>query len=93
MASTSSRCSSPRGVTLRMPVVIPTHVNTLLQDSKSWRLIPESTKCNGMKNPCLFYGAIHFVRLFGESIFENRSILSSKRCNSRNSKTVSGYSL
>lgn len=64
MASTSSRCSSPRGVTLRMPVVVPAHIGTLLQESKGWRLIPESAKFKGIRNPCLIYGAVHFVRLF-----------------------------
>ena len=70
MASTSSRCSSPRGVTLKMPVTIPAHVNTLLQDSKAWRLLPESAKHDGTRKPCLYYGAVHFVRLFGKSIFD-----------------------
>ncbi|XP_033226316.1 male-specific lethal 3 homolog isoform X2 [Belonocnema kinseyi] len=64
MASTSSRCSSPRGVTLRVPAIIPAHVSTLLQDSKAWRLLPESLKHDGTRNPCLYYGAVHFVRLF-----------------------------
>ncbi|XP_006613099.1 male-specific lethal 3 homolog isoform X1 [Apis dorsata] len=64
IASTSSRCSSPRGVTLRIPVVTSAQVNALLQQSNKWRLMPESSKSEGSPNPSTYYGAIHLTRLF-----------------------------
>lgn len=65
IASTSSRCSSPRGVTLRIPPVTSAQVNALLQQSNKWRLMPESVKPEGPPNPSTYYGAIHLTRLFG----------------------------
>lgn len=65
IASTSSRCSSPRGVTLRIPPVTSAQVNALLQQSNKWRLMPESAKPEGPPNPSTYYGAIHLTRLFG----------------------------
>ncbi|XP_060813389.1 male-specific lethal 3 homolog isoform X1 [Bombus pascuorum] len=64
IASTSSRCSSPRGVTLRIPPVTSAQVNALLQQSNKWRLMPESAKPEGPPNPSTYYGAIHLTRLF-----------------------------
>ncbi|XP_033333292.1 male-specific lethal 3 isoform X1 [Megalopta genalis] len=64
IASTSSRCSSPRGVTLRIPVVTSAQVNALLQQANKWRLMPESSKTEGPPNPSTYYGAIHLTRLF-----------------------------
>ncbi|XP_011647819.1 male-specific lethal 3 homolog isoform X2 [Pogonomyrmex barbatus] len=65
IASTSSRCSSPRGVTLRMPpVVTSAQVNTLLQQSNKWRLMPQVSKQIETPSPSTYYGAIHLTRLF-----------------------------
>lgn len=65
IASTSSRCSSPRGVTLRMPpVVTSAQVNTLLQQSNKWRLMPELPNTGGQTGPSTYYGAVHLTRLF-----------------------------
>lgn len=65
IASTSSRCSSPRGVTLRMPpVVTSAQVNNLLQQSNKWRLMPQVPKQNEIPSPSFYYGAIHLTRLF-----------------------------
>ncbi|KAF7410069.1 hypothetical protein HZH68_004450 [Vespula germanica] len=65
IASTSSRCSSPRGVTLRMPIITSAQINALLQQSNKWRLIPDSSICgNNTPNPSTYYGAIHLTRLF-----------------------------
>ncbi|XP_011858333.1 PREDICTED: male-specific lethal 3 homolog isoform X2 [Vollenhovia emeryi] len=65
IASTSSRCSSPRGVTLRMPpVVTSAQVNSLLQQSNKWRLMPPVPKQNETPSPSTYYGAIHLTRLF-----------------------------
>ncbi|KAG7205587.1 hypothetical protein KM043_007557 [Ampulex compressa] len=64
MASTSSRCSSPRGVTLRMPIVTSAQVSALLQQSNKWRLMPEASKCENPLSPSTYYGAIHLTRLF-----------------------------
>lgn len=68
IASTSSRCSSPRGVTLRMPpVVTSAQVNALLQQSNKWRLMPQVLKQGENSTyPSTYYGAIHLTRLFGE---------------------------
>lgn len=66
IASTSSRCSSPRGVTLRMPIITSAQINALLQQSNKWRLIPDTSICgNNTPNPSTYYGAIHLTRLFG----------------------------
>lgn len=70
MASTSSRCSSPRGVTLRMslPVLNSAQITTLLEDSNKWRLMPESIKKDASHpEASMIYGAVHLVRLFGKS--------------------------
>ncbi|XP_076621178.1 male-specific lethal 3 isoform X2 [Colletes latitarsis] len=56
--------SSPRGVTLRIPVVTSAQVNALLQQSNKWRLMPESTKSEDLRSPSTYYGAIHLTRLF-----------------------------
>ncbi|KAL0132593.1 hypothetical protein PUN28_000389 [Cardiocondyla obscurior] len=65
IASTSSRCSSPRGVTLRMPpVVTSAQVNSLLQQSNKWRLMPQIPRQVGISNLSSYYGAIHLTRLF-----------------------------
>ncbi|XP_035738275.1 male-specific lethal 3 homolog isoform X3 [Vespa mandarinia] len=65
IASTSSRCSSPRGVTLRMPIITSAQINALLQQSNKWRLIPDTSICgNNTPNPSTYYGAIHLTRLF-----------------------------
>ncbi|XP_050460602.1 male-specific lethal 3 homolog isoform X1 [Cataglyphis hispanica] len=66
IASTSSRCSSPRGVTLRMPpVVTSAQVNALLQQANKWRLMPQTLKQGeNSTNPSTYYGAIHLTRLF-----------------------------
>ncbi|XP_018399249.1 PREDICTED: male-specific lethal 3 homolog isoform X3 [Cyphomyrmex costatus] len=65
IASTSSRCSSPRGVTLRMPpVVTSAQVNSLLQQSNKWRLMPQALKQSDIPSPSTYYGAIHLTRLF-----------------------------
>ncbi|XP_071644801.1 MSL complex subunit 3 isoform X2 [Temnothorax longispinosus] len=64
IASTSSRCSSPRGVTLRMPPVTSAQVNSLLQQSNKWRLMPQVPKQSEIPNPSTYYGAIHLTRLF-----------------------------
>ncbi|KMR01403.1 male-specific lethal 3-like protein [Lasius niger] len=66
IASTSSRCSSPRGVTLRMPpVVTSAQVNALLQQSNKWRLMPQVSKQGeNSTNPSTYYGVIHLTRLF-----------------------------
>ncbi|XP_012144143.1 male-specific lethal 3 isoform X2 [Megachile rotundata] len=64
IASTSSRCSSPRGVTLRIPVVTSAQINALLQQSNKWRLMPERSKSDSPPNPSTYYGAIHLTRLF-----------------------------
>lgn len=71
IASTSSRCSSPRGVTLRMPpVVTSAQVNTLLQQSNKWRLMPQMLEQNeNQPSPSAYYGAIHLTRLFGKLSF------------------------
>ena len=68
LASTSSRCSSPRGVTLRMsvPLVNSAQISSLLEDSNKWRLMPEGTKRESNPQASMIYGAIHLVRLFGE---------------------------
>lgn len=60
----SGNLSSPRGVTLRMPVVTSARVTTLLQQSNKWRLMPESSKLESPPNPSTYYGAIHLTRLF-----------------------------
>lgn len=67
MASTSSRCSSPRGVTLRMslPVLNSAQITTLLEESKKWRLIPDLSKKEMTLKPSMIYGAVHLARLFG----------------------------
>ncbi|XP_020285627.1 male-specific lethal 3 homolog isoform X2 [Pseudomyrmex gracilis] len=65
IASTSSRCSSPRGVTLRMPPVTSAQVNALLQQSNKWRLMPQgSMQLEKAPSPSTYYGAIHLTRLF-----------------------------
>lgn len=64
IASTSSRCSSPRGVTLRIPVIPSAQIGALLQQSNNWRLIPESAKQANPLAPSAYYGAIHLTRLF-----------------------------
>ncbi|XP_014218803.1 male-specific lethal 3 homolog isoform X2 [Copidosoma floridanum] len=66
LASTSSRCSSPRGVTLRMsmPVINSAQINSLLEDSKKWRLMPERELKVSSPKPSMVYGAIHLARLF-----------------------------
>ncbi|XP_015595390.1 male-specific lethal 3 homolog isoform X1 [Cephus cinctus] len=64
MASTSSRCSSPRGVTLRMPVIPSAQIGALLQQSNSWRLMPDAAKRANPPLPSSYYGAIHLTRLF-----------------------------
>ncbi|XP_011689818.1 PREDICTED: male-specific lethal 3 homolog isoform X1 [Wasmannia auropunctata] len=65
IASTSSRCSSPRGVTLRMPpVVTSAQVNSLLQQSNKWRLMPQVPRQIEIPSPSTYYGAIHLTRLF-----------------------------
>lgn len=69
IASTSSRCSSPRGVTLRIPIVTSAQINALLQQSNKWRLMPESAKSENPPNPSTYYGAIHLTRLFGAYTF------------------------
>ncbi|XP_076283276.1 male-specific lethal 3 isoform X2 [Lasioglossum baleicum] len=56
--------SSPRGVTLRIPVITSAQVNALLQQANKWRLMPESSKTEGPPNPSTYYGAIHLTRLF-----------------------------
>ncbi|XP_076172133.1 male-specific lethal 3 isoform X2 [Ptiloglossa arizonensis] len=56
--------SSPRGVTLRIPVVTSARVSALLQQSNKWRLMPESSKSEGLPSPSTYYGAIHLTRLF-----------------------------
>ncbi|XP_058801999.1 putative male-specific lethal-3 protein-like 2 isoform X1 [Phymastichus coffea] len=64
LASTSSRCSSPRGVTLRMsaPPINSAQVNELLEKASKWRLVKEGAAKAAM--PSNIYGAIHLVRLF-----------------------------
>ncbi|XP_012525998.1 male-specific lethal 3 homolog isoform X2 [Monomorium pharaonis] len=65
IASTSSRCSSPRGVTLRMPPVVTSiQVNSLLQQSNKWRLMPQVPRQSEIPSPSSYYGAIHLTRLF-----------------------------
>ncbi|XP_076395740.1 male-specific lethal 3 isoform X4 [Megachile rotundata] len=56
--------SSPRGVTLRIPVVTSAQINALLQQSNKWRLMPERSKSDSPPNPSTYYGAIHLTRLF-----------------------------
>ncbi|KAL7296327.1 hypothetical protein TKK_0010341 [Trichogramma kaykai] len=65
LASTSSRCSSPRGVSLRIsnvPVINSAQINALLEESNKWRLMPNNT--NSQPKPSMIYGAIHLTRLF-----------------------------
>lgn len=69
IASTSSRCSSPRGVTLRMPPVTSGQVNALLQQSNKWRLMPETLNNENISGPSSYYGAVHLTRLFGKLCF------------------------
>ncbi|XP_032675005.1 male-specific lethal 3 homolog isoform X2 [Odontomachus brunneus] len=64
IASTSSRCSSPRGVTLRMPPVTSGQVNALLQQSNKWRLMPENSNSGSISSSSTYYGAVHLTRLF-----------------------------
>ncbi|XP_011141778.1 male-specific lethal 3 homolog isoform X2 [Harpegnathos saltator] len=64
IASTSSRCSSPRGVTLRMPLITSGQVNALLQQSNKWRLMPEILNSGCILGPSTYYGAVHLTRLF-----------------------------
>ncbi|XP_011501045.1 PREDICTED: male-specific lethal 3 homolog [Ceratosolen solmsi marchali] len=66
MASTSSRCSSPRGVTLRMsvPVINSAQITSLLEESNKWRLMPEIIIKEAHPEPSMIYGAVHLVRLF-----------------------------
>lgn len=68
MASTSSRCSSPRGVTLRMslPILNSAQITSLLEECKKWRLIPDVSKKELILKPSMIYGAIHLARLFGK---------------------------
>ncbi|XP_053974947.1 male-specific lethal 3 homolog isoform X2 [Hylaeus anthracinus] len=56
--------SSPRGITLRIPVVTSAQVSALLQQSNKWRLMPESSKSEDLLSPSTYYGAIHLTRLF-----------------------------
>ncbi|XP_018345439.1 PREDICTED: male-specific lethal 3 homolog isoform X5 [Trachymyrmex septentrionalis] len=57
--------SSPRGVTLRMPpVVTSAQVNSLLQQSNKWRLMPQALRQIEIPSPSTYYGAIHLTRLF-----------------------------
>lgn len=57
--------SSPRGVTLRMPpVVTSAQVNSLLQQSNKWRLMPQVPRQIEIPSPSTYYGAIHLTRLF-----------------------------
>ncbi|XP_025992732.2 male-specific lethal 3 homolog isoform X3 [Solenopsis invicta] len=57
--------SSPRGVTLRMPpVVTSAQVNSLLQQSNKWRLLPQISRQSEIPNPSTYYGVIHLTRLF-----------------------------
>ncbi|XP_057337680.1 male-specific lethal 3 homolog isoform X1 [Microplitis mediator] len=64
IASTSSRCSSPRGATSRYPLIPPAQIVALLDEANKWRLIPESTKNDGTPSPSTYFGAIHLARLF-----------------------------
>ncbi|XP_066584233.1 MSL complex subunit 3 [Prorops nasuta] len=64
IASTSSRCSSPRGIALRMPVVASAQIAAILQQSNKWRLVPDSVKSINPPNPSSIYGAVHLTRLF-----------------------------
>jgi male-specific lethal 3 len=67
MASTSSRCSSPRGVTLRMsvPIINSAQITSLLEESNKWRLMPEIIRKEAHPEPSMIYGAVHLSRLFG----------------------------
>jgi len=49
------------------PVVTSAQVNSLLQQSNKWRLIPQVSKQSEIPSPSTYYGAIHLTRLFGES--------------------------
>ncbi|XP_046616515.1 male-specific lethal 3 homolog isoform X1 [Neodiprion virginianus] len=64
IASTSSRCSSPRGLPLRLPIIPSAQIGALLQQSNAWRLVPESAKRQSPLAPSMYYGAIHLTRLF-----------------------------
>ncbi|KAK0182017.1 hypothetical protein PV327_000191 [Microctonus hyperodae] len=64
IASTSSRCSSPRGATSRFPVIPPAQIVGLLDEANKWRLMPEWTRNEGDFSPSTCYGAIHLTRLF-----------------------------
>lgn len=66
IASTSSRCSSPRGATSRFPVIPPAQIVGLLDEANKWRLMPEWTRNEGDFSPSTCYGAIHLTRLFGK---------------------------
>ncbi|XP_012235161.1 MSL complex subunit 3 isoform X2 [Linepithema humile] len=82
IASTSSRCSSPRGVTLRMPpVVTSAQVNALLQQSNKWRLMPQILgQSENQPGPSAYYGAIHLTRLFVKlpELLQSTDILNKK---------------
>ncbi|XP_063976886.1 male-specific lethal 3 homolog isoform X2 [Diachasmimorpha longicaudata] len=64
IASTSSRCSSPRGATSRYPVVPPAQIGALLDEANKWRLMPEATRRDGGPSPATYFGAVHLARLF-----------------------------
>ncbi|XP_012278892.1 male-specific lethal 3 homolog [Orussus abietinus] len=66
MASTSSRCSSPRSVTLKVPHILSAQVSVLLQQSNKWRLLPETAINSDSLWPSTYYGAIHLTRLFAK---------------------------
>ncbi|XP_034938904.1 male-specific lethal 3 homolog [Chelonus insularis] len=65
IASTSSRCSSPRGATSRYPTIPPAQIMALLEEANKWRLMPDSTKNEGApRSPSTYFGAVHLARLF-----------------------------
>ncbi|XP_011310001.1 male-specific lethal 3 homolog isoform X2 [Fopius arisanus] len=64
IASTSSRCSSPRGSTSRYPVVPPAQIGALLDEANKWRLMPEAVRRGGGPSPATYFGAVHLARLF-----------------------------
>ncbi|XP_043273477.1 male-specific lethal 3 homolog isoform X2 [Venturia canescens] len=63
IASTSSRCSSPRGVITR-PVLNSVQIGALLHESNKWRLMPVSAKEVNSPSPSTYFGAVHLARLF-----------------------------
>ena len=70
LASTSSRSSSPRGVTLRTsaPIVNSVLINGIIEKCKQWRLMPEDAKKDAyaQSKPSIIYGAPHLLRLIGK---------------------------